>query len=294
MIRRNQDRAERGARTDAAGGRRRGAAGRVVILGTVAVVAAVLLSACGADERTPYSTVDPASPEADNIQALYKLIFWMALVVFVGVQFAIVYTAMRFRRPQSGNERPAQIHGNRRLEIIWTVIPAVVLLIILIPTITTLYDQDAAAQEGDIVVDVYGKQWWWEMQYGADAEGRDLGVVTANELRVPVGREVVIRLHSNNVIHSFWVPRLTGKTDLIPGHVNNLSFTPTEVGEYYGECAEFCGTQHAWMRFKVIVQPEEEFYNWVNAWRTGHPSTTNQDAPAEIAKAPQVLNLCLS
>lgn len=277
---------------------RQGIAQRLVALGAVAVVAATALVAsgtgAGAQSDTPYSTIDPASPGADDIQTLYKLIFWMALVVFVGVQFAIVYTAMRFRRARPGAERPAQIHGNRRLEIIWTVIPAVVLLIILIPTITTLYDQSSAAEEADIVVDVYGKQWWWEMHYQGDTTGQQLGVVTANELHLPVDREVIIRLHSTNVIHSFWVPRLAGKMDIIPGHTNSLSITPTQTGEFFGECTEFCGTQHAWMRFKVVVHEEANFYQWVNDWRTGHPSTTNQDAPADVAKAPQSFALCLA
>ena len=272
---------------------------RLGALGAVGVAAVVLLVASGAggavaQEQSPYTTIDPASPGAEQIQSLYKLIFWMALVVFIGVQFAIVYTAMRFRRSAPAAERPAQIHGNRRLEIIWTVIPAVVLLIILIPTITTLYDQNAAAEEADIVVDVFGKRWWWEVHYQGDSEGRQLGVVTANELHLPVNREVIIRLHSNNVIHSFWVPRLAGKMDIIPGHVNSLSITPTQTGEFFGECTEFCGTQHAWMRFKVVVHSEENFYRWVNAWRTGHPSTLNQQAPPEVVKAPAIFAVCLA
>jgi cytochrome c oxidase subunit 2 len=262
------------------------------------MVSLIVLTACGPEVNKPYTTVDPASPGAEDIQSLYKLVFWLALVVFVGVQFAIVYTALRFRRTRDSATRPPQVHGNRRLEIIWTIIPAVVLLAILIPTITTLYDNEAAAEEGDLVVDVYGKQWWWEIHYGEDRTqgGQSLGVITANELRLPEGKEALIRLHSNNVIHSFWVPRLSGKMDLIPGHVNHMSITPTESGEYFGECAEFCGTQHAWMRFKVIVQPEEQFYGWVNGQRAGNLGTTDPEAqlPPGVTRAPEALNLCLA
>ena len=276
---------------------RRRTGGRVMILGFLGMITMLVLTACGPEVAKPYSTTSPASPTADDVQSLYKLVFWLALIVFVGVQFAIVYTALRFRRTRS-EQRPPQVHGNKRLEIIWTVIPAVVLLVILIPTITTLYDHDAAAEEGDIVIDVYGKQWWWEVHYGEDKGqgGEDLGVVTANEIHVPVGKEVVFNLQTNNVIHSFWVPRLSGKVDLIPGHNNKLSITPTETGTFYGECAEFCGAQHAWMRFTVVVHEEDEFYEWVNDQRVGNPATTNVDAelPEGVDLAPKAFSLCLS
>lgn len=275
---------------------RKGFVRRVLTLGALAVVALTILAACGPEVDKPYSTTSPASPDAEDIHSLYRLVFWMALIVFVGVQFAIVYTALRFRRTRTARNRPAQIHGNTRLEITWTVIPAVVLLIILIPTITTLFDQAEAAEEGDLVVEVNGKQWWWEVIYGENAEGQDLGVVTANEIRVPAGKETIFKLKSNNVIHSFWVPRLHGKLDLIPGHENELSITPEEPGVYYGECAEFCGIQHAWMRFKIIAMPEDEFYAWINAMRAGNPGTTNPDAelPEGITRAPEAFNVCLA
>jgi cytochrome c oxidase subunit 2 len=272
--------------------------GRLLTLGTLATITVLVLTACGPEVSKPYSTTSPASPTADDVQSLYKLVFWLALVVFVGVQFAIVYTALRFRRTKNSATRPPQVHGNKRLEIIWTIVPAVVLLAILIPTITTLYEHDAAAEEGDLVVDVYGKQWWWEIQYGEDKtqNGQNLDVVTANEIHLPVGKEAIIRLHTNNVIHSFWVPRLSGKMDLIPGHVNRLSITPTETGEYFGECAELCGTQHAWMRFKIIVEPQDQFYTWINAERTGNPAIINPDdpVPAGFERAPKALGVCLS
>jgi cytochrome c oxidase subunit 2 len=280
--------------------RRKGTGKRLFTLGTLATVAVIMLTACGAspEDSKPYSTTTPASPTADDIQDLYKLVFWLALIVFIGVQFAIVYTSLRFRRNKFEGPRPPQIHGNKRLEIIWTIIPAIVLLIVMIPTITTLYDHEAAAEEGDIVIDVYGKQWWWEIHYREDEGqgGQNLGVVTANELYLPEGKEAIIRLHSNNVIHSFWVPQLSGKLDVIPGHVNKLSITPTESGEYFGECAEFCGVQHAWMRFKVIVQPENQFYSWVNAQRTGNPGNLNpeQAEAANVTKVPAAFAVCLA
>ena len=274
---------------------RKGFLRRVLTLGTLAIVALMLLAACGPEVEKPYSTTSPASPTAEDIHSLYKLVFWLSLIVFVGVQFAIVYTALRFRRKRTARRRPPQIHGNSRLEITWTVIPAVILLLILVPTITTLYDHADATEQGDLTVEVNGRQWWWEVVYGEDSRGEDLGVVTANEIRIPVNQNTVFELKSNNVIHSFWVPRLSGKMDVIPGHENHLSITPTETGTFYGECAEFCGTQHAWMRFKIIVMEENEFYGWINSMRAGNPGTTNQDAelPEGVARAPQSFNVCL-
>jgi cytochrome c oxidase subunit 2 len=275
---------------------RRGALRRVLTLGALAIVALTILAACGPEVDKPYSTTSPASPTAEDIHSLYKLVFWLSLIVFVGVQFAIVYTALRFRRSRNVRRRPPQIHGNTRIEIVWTVLPAVILLVILIPTITTLYDHAAEAEEGDLVIEVNGKQWWWEVIYGENAEGDNLGVVTANEIRVPVGQEVIFKLKSNNVIHSFWVPRLSGKLDVIPGHENELSIIAEEPGVYLGECAEYCGTQHAWMRFRVVAMPVDEFYGWVNAMRTGNPGTTNQEAelPEGVARAPEEFNVCLA
>lgn len=297
MKRRNHDRVVR-TNTSSGNRARRGFAHRLLTLGTLAVTAILVLTACGPDELKPYSTTSPASPIADQIQDLYKLVFWLALIVFIGVQFVIIYASMRFRKKETSGDRPPQIHGNTRLEIAWTIIPAVVLLVILIPTITTMYDEDNALADSDLVVDVYGKQWWWEIHYSTDdaQANKSLNVVTANELHLPQGKNVKVRLHSNNVIHSFWVPRLAGKMDVIPGHVNEISITPTETGDFYGECAEFCGTQHAWMRFKVIVQPEQQFYGWVNDWRAGNLVATNQDGalPPGVVRAPAKFSLCLA
>lgn len=276
--------------------RRRGVFSRMLTLGVLAISALMVLAACGPDVEKPYTTLSPASPTADDVQGLYKLLFWMSLVVFVGVQFAIIYLSMRYRRRSTDTKRPPQIHGNHRLEIAWTIIPAIVLLVLLVPTINTLYDHDAAAQEGDIVIDVYGKQWWWEFEYQEDATqgGESLDVVTANEIWLPVGKSVQLNLQSNNVIHSFWVPRLSGKLDVIPGHVNKLSITPTEVGEFYGECAEFCGAQHAWMRFKINVVPQDEFYAWVNNWRSSPATTIRGEASDQVVKAPDTFAICLT
>jgi len=280
---------------------------RAVALLAMLVALGFTLSGCG--DTNPYSHISPRTETADDIQFLYKIVFWAAVVVFVLVQFFIAYTALRFRKSDISDaaDRPEQIHGNKTLELAWTIIPAVVLLVILIPTITTLYEFDAEADEvdeGGMFIDVYAKQWWWEIQYPetlgiptnvvAAEGGIPAGIVTANEVRVPVGKEVVFRLHSNNVIHSFWVPQLTGKMDVIPGHNNRLSTTPREPGTYYGECTEFCGEQHAWMRFTVIAEPQESFDAWVAAWNAPPDQAAAVAAnTGDVTIAPSSFGLCI-
>lgn len=270
---------------------------RLLLWGSLSLFAVMILSACGPSGEKPYTTLSPASETADDIHSLYKLVFWLSLIVFVGVQFALVYLSLRYRRKKSDTKRPPQVHGNKRLELLWTIIPAVVLLVLLVPTLNILFDQDARANEGSLQVDVYGKQWWWEFDLGEDTVqgGQDLDVTTANEIVIPVGRNTVFNLYSNNVIHSFWIPQLSGKLDVIPGHVNSISITPTETGTFYGECAEFCGAQHAWMRFKITVVEEDEFYAWVNNWRTS-PAISAQEQPegSSVIQAPQKFSVCLS
>jgi cytochrome c oxidase subunit II len=263
------------------------------ILALVLMAAAVVLPhAVSADN--PYTTISPRSKHADDIQGLYKLIFWMSLVVFVGVQAGIAYTVLRYRRRGDDGERPDQIHGNKTLEIAWTILPAIVLLVIFIPTVRTMYAQqdETKADANTVVVDVYAKQWWWEAHY-AQPDSTN-GVITANEIYLPAGKKVLFQMYSNNVIHSFWVPQLAGKMDVIPGHTNKLAFTPTQVGYYWGQCAEFCGDSHAWMRFKVIVVPQGEFDAWIAAWKAGPTQASAQVAgTGDVAQAPAAMAACL-
>lgn len=262
---------------------------------SLAMMVAVALVPRAVSADSPFSHISPRTPQTGDIQSIYKLIFWMALVVFVGVQAGIVYTALRYRRRSEDDERPEQVHGNKTLEIAWTILPAIVLLVIFIPTVTTIYaeNEDTKINEDTFVVEVYGKQWWWEAHY---KQPTDLdGVITANEIRIPQGKEVVIKLYSNNVIHSFWVPQLIGKTDLMPGHENRLGFTATQVGYYWGECAEFCGESHANMQFKVIIEPQEQFDTWVAAWKSGPTQLSAEVAgTGDVAKAPAAMGACIA
>ena len=244
------------------------------------VLAAVVLGGCTqlADTSLPQTTVFPASDFGDMIQDLYVLIFWMALVVFVGVEGFLLFTIFRYRRRREG-ELPSQVHGNTRLEVAWTIIPSIILLIIAVPTIQTIFASDTVPPTATQYVKVVGHQWGWEFQYP------NLGVVTANELHVPLGETVRFDLTSADVIHSFWFPRMGGKMDVVPTRTNHMWFTPRETGEFAGQCVEFCGTQHANMRMRLIVQSPADFQAWVAQQRAeaGTPAPgTPAAAGAEV------------
>jgi cytochrome c oxidase subunit II len=266
---------------------------RLVVLLSMALMGAmVLLPSVAAAADDVYSTISPESKDGRDIQFLYKLIFWLALFVFVGVQIAIVYSVMRYRRRAEDEPRPEQIHGNQKLEVIWTIIPAIVLVAIFIPTVRTMYRIDDRANEGTYTIEVYGKQWWWEVHY--TQPDTVAGVVTANEFYIPVNTRVRIELMSSNVIHSFYVPQLAGKMDVMPGHKNVMSVEADKPGMYYGECAEYCGESHAYMRFKIMAVPQDQFDLFISGWKQGASSQAASLAPdGNVDNVPTALGLCL-
>ncbi len=224
------------------------------------LLSSILFAACG--EQSP-SILDTAGPVADNEKTLFWVIIIVATVVFLGVEGALIYSISRFRdRP--GRPNPQQLHGDLRLELIMTAIPALFLLIILGFTIRGLIqvspeaEPAASADHPKIKVIAIGHQWWWEFYYP------EWKFNTADSMHIPVGATVHVDLYSNNVIHSFWVPNLTGKTDLVPGHSNTKWFIADKSGTYEGICAEFCGAQHANMRFNVIAENNDTFQTWVS------------------------------
>lgn len=212
-----------------------------------------VLAACAGDY--PQSTLHPTADFSESIDRLYRTIFWWALGVFVVVEAVLLFVIIRFReRPDS--PAPKQVHGHTMLEIAWTLAPAVVLVFIAVPTIQTIFRTQGTAPEGALEIEVVGHQWWWEFRYP------ELGVTTANEMHVPVGRPVALVMTSADVIHSFWVPKLGGKRDLMPRRTTRIAFTPDSVGEVLGQCAEFCGESHANMRFMVVVDDAHGFAAW--------------------------------
>ena len=214
---------------------------------------AVALAACS----DPQTTLEPKSDYADSVHAVYVIIFWLAAIVFVAVLGAILLISIVFRE-RPGREAK-QFHGNTRLEVLWTLIPVVIVVIISVPTFKAIADTTKPAPAEALEITVVAHQWWFEFQY------TESGIVTANEIHIPVDQPVSFTLLSDDVIHSFWVPQLAGKVDIVPGHANELWFTPNEVRAkpYLGQCAEFCGTAHANMRFRVYVDEQAAFDAWV-------------------------------
>jgi len=240
---------------------------RPVLAGLALLV--LVLSACSED--LPQNSLAPASERAQNIQDLFVLTMIIATVVFVLVQGAIIYTAIKFRRKKGEEDRPVkQIHGNTKLEIAWTIAPALILAGLAVPTVQTIFE-NAEKPANALEITVTGHQWWWEYEY------TDLGIVTANEMHIPVGQDVFLTLQADDtdVIHSFWVPRLSGKRDVVPGHINTLTISADETGLFLGQCAEFCGLSHANMRLRVQAHEPADF----DAWAAGQLAAAN--IPAE-------------
>ena len=253
----------------------------------------LLLSACR--DNLPQSTLNPAGPEARQIDALFRPVFWIAVAVFVVVEGLIVFAAIRYRQRKGHEGNPVQTHGHTVLEVVWTLIPALILAVIAVPTVGTIFSLSRAEAGSDpLQVRVIGHQWWWEFEYP------DLGVVTANELHVPTGRPIALTLTADEapapegisdrqafpVIHSFWIPRLAGKQDVIPGRENFMRFTADRPGDYLGQCAEYCGLSHANMKFRVIAETPEDFEGWVEAQKVTPPEA----APAGMEEGWELFN----
>ncbi len=199
---------------------------------------------------TPF---DAHSPEARAIAGLFTQTLLVCGVIFVVVAGLVAYCIVRFRaRP--GDPEPRQIEGHKQLEIAWTLVPCVIVVGLFILTTKAMAQADAPPdRDPDLVV--IGHQWWWEARYPN-------GAVTANEIHIPAGKDVIVRLESADVIHDFWAPALGRKIDATPGHPVFVRIQADAPGVYHGACAEYCGTQHAWMRFDVVADAQADFDAW--------------------------------
>ena len=247
----------------------------VVSLIVVLIITAALYAMFMSTGQDLQTTIDPKSENAIRIQDVYKIVWILAGIVMVGVLTLTLAFSFIFRE-RPGGKAAAHIHGNPKLEVVWTLIPVIIVILMAIPSFQVIVDTTGDSPDGALQVVATGHQWWFEFEYPDEGAG----AVTANELHIPVGRTVNIELHSVDVIHSFWVPQLAGKVDMVPGHVNKLWFTPDTVGEYYGQCAEFCGTSHANMRFRVVVESEADYAAWV-----ANQAADAQPAVSELAQA---------
>jgi cytochrome c oxidase subunit II len=237
------------------------------------LVAALLLlplaaGACASD--APLDSLDPAGPQARTIDNLLTPVLIVAAIVFVLVQGGVLYLAWRFRRHDGDDELPEQIHGNTKLEIGWTVLPAVILAFVAVGTVITLLNLDEAP-DTDVQVEVVGQQWWWEFRYDTTGDGAYDDAVTATDLVIPAGEPVALTITARDVIHSFWIPRLNGKRDAVPGRAHPLTLHADEPGIYWGQCTEYCWLSHPFMQMRVVALPRAEYDAWIE----------NQQQPAE-------------
>lgn len=241
---------------------------RAKLKGVLAIALAVSIAGCG---DVPQTIMDPAGDNARTTLDLFVPILWLSFAIFIGVEGFIVYSMIRFRYRKGNDGIPVQTHGNTKLELLWTAIPAVIVVILAVMTFRVIAVQAAEPAPDAVQVEVVGNQWWWEFYYP------ELGITTANELYLPVGRDAAFTLKSNDVIHSFWFPRISGKMDMVPGRTNKMRFRPEKTGEYDGQCTEFCGFAHAEMQMRLFVVEQEGFDAWV-ARQKASPSPSTQIA----------------
>jgi cytochrome c oxidase subunit 2 len=223
--------------------------------GLRALALGLALAGCGMLD-SPATTLVPRSDFGWISHRIFLQILRWDTAIFLVVQALLLFAVFRFRE-RDPKAIPRQVRGSAMLELIWTVLPAVILVFIAFPTVAAIFRTQAEPPKDALRITVIGHQWWWEFQYP------DLGIVTATDLHLPAGRTVSLEIVGADVIHSFWVPQLGGKRDAIPGSTTRIVLTADTPGEYYGQCAEFCGASHANMRHLAVVDTPEAFTAWV-------------------------------
>jgi cytochrome c oxidase subunit II len=218
-----------------------------------------------AAHMSPTNIFAPSSTPADSIFRLSLFVLAVTGAIFVVVFGMLLYAAVRFRAREGDQAEPLQIYGSANLELAWTVLPVLIVMVLFLSSARVIHAiQDAHKPDGAIEITTVGHQFWWEYRYS------QYGFVTANELHVPVSDRVhptptFLTLLSADTDHDFWVPRLAGKTDLIPNHPNSTWIDPHETGLYLGQCAQYCGTEHAKMLLRVYVDSRADFDRWVKS-----------------------------
>ena len=233
----------------------------------------IALTSCATGRIDP---TDPVGENAKQIDGLMRLSGYMATAVGIFVAVAVVVVIVKFRaRPDDDpDELPEQIHGNRKAELTWTLIPVVMLVFLAVVTIPAVFDLSGKGDGRTIKVE--GQQWWWQFSYDIDEDGTT-DIVTANDLVIPVGEEVNLEILSNDVIHSFWIPQLNGKKDAVPGRVHDWRISSPVPGIFYGECVEFCGLSHANMQMRTVVLEQDDYDAWVEE-QTKDPTVPTNEA----------------
>jgi cytochrome c oxidase subunit 2 len=251
----------------------------------LATTTALLVAGCAKD--APQDSLKPQGPAARSIDNLMTPVFGAAAVVFVLVLAACVIVPLKFRardgEGEDDKEFPEQVHGNFKLEIGWTILPAVILAVVAFGTVAVLFSL-AKEPKDPVRVEVVGQQWWWEYRYDVDNDGKfgeEGEVITANDLVIPAGRPVALSITARDVIHSFWVPALNGKRDAVPGRTHPLTIEADKPGEYIGQCTEYCGLSHANMHIKAIAVEPAEYEEWLERNAEEAPTFEESDDSIE-------------
>lgn len=244
----------------------------------------LVLTGCAQD---PYlSALDPKGPVASAQLSLIMLSLYIMIGVFIVVMVIYVYVLFRFRKRPGQTGIPEQVEGNHKLEIIWTVIPLILLAVLAVPTVSLTFDlAEKHSSEEALQVKVVAHQFWWEFEYP------DLEISAGQDLYIPTGQKVQFQVTSKDVMHAFWVPALGGKIDTNPGMINNMWLHADKPGTYKGKCAELCGPSHALMDFKVVAVEPAEFDKWVSNMK----ATATKAVPANAQAGQEVFNQnCMS
>lgn len=231
---------------------------RILKMAVLGTSLAVLLAGCVGNPTQSTLKVHGAMARLEN--TLFVPVFWIATGVFCLIAGLVLFCVFRFRA-RSLDEAPKQVHGNTKFEITWTILPAVLLVCIAIPTVKFTFDLNDFPTNAP-VINVIGHRWWWEMDYTSPTNSNQVVFDTATELHIPIKTKVIITLTSDDVIHNFWVPELAGKLYAIPGRHNKMVLEADTANTYYGQCSEFCGTSHANMRLTVVAQTPDEYAAW--------------------------------
>jgi cytochrome c oxidase subunit 2 len=241
--------------------------------------------------NSPTNIFTPASTSAKSIAHLSLFVLAITGIIFAVVFTLLVYCVIKFRaRSGDAGREPAQVYGSTQIELAWTIIPILIVVVLFLATARVIHAiQDAPEPANAVEVTVIGHQYWWEFRYPK------LGIVTANELHIPVSdpenpSPTFLNLLSADTDHSFWVPELAGKTDLIPNHPNRMWIAPHRTGIFLGQCAQYCGTQHAKMLLRVSVDSPEDFAAWIR----GQQEPAVQDASLESGRRVFERNACIN
>jgi cytochrome c oxidase subunit 2 len=262
----------------------------ILVLLTGVLLAAGLCTASPSENPVP-SIFEPHSTPADSIRHLSLFVLGVTGLIFLVVFSLLSYAVVKFRSRAADTERePAQVYGSTQIELAWTIIPILIVVVLFLATARVIHAiQDAPKPAEAVEVTAIGHQFWWEFRYPA------LGIVTANELHVPVSdpsrlTPTFLKLLSADTDHSFWIPQLAGKTDLIPNRVNETWLDPHETGLFLGQCAQYCGTQHAKMLLRVYVDSTEDFKVWVRAQQ----QPADEDAKEAVGRRVFERTACLN